>query len=68
MGCSLKLCRAKFDEFSFLLPFPDLSHVSAVLFFPCVSLPVKAEILHRIQGFSSSCALQTGWGLAQKLS
>lgn len=27
MGCSLKLCRAKFDGFSFLLPFPDLSRV-----------------------------------------
>lgn len=55
------MCRTKFDEFLFLLPFPDLSHESAVLFFPWVSLlsftsllPVKCGILHRTQGFSSS--------------
>lgn len=34
MCCSLGLCRTKFDEFLFLLPFPDLGHVSAVLFLP----------------------------------
>lgn len=72
---SLRLWRAKFDEFSFPLPFPDLRHVSAELFFPRVSLPgftplfpVKSGILHSTQGFSSSCPLHTGWGFAQGLS
>lgn len=57
---------------TFLLLFHDLGHVSAMLFFPCVSLPsftssflVKSEILSRIQWFSSSCALQTGCGFAR---
>lgn len=70
MCCSLRLWRAKIDEFSFPVPFPDLGHVSAVLFFRCSSFPsftslfpVESGILHRSRGSAVAVPSRQAGGL-----